>query len=180
MNSAKVLAHYFLHWFVVNDCIPHIPFWSIRRMLLKSIGVKIGEGSIIMKQNYFMEPRKFTIGEYSHINRGCLIDARGGITIGNSVSISHNVSIVTGGHDYQDSKFPMKNRPIQIDDYVWIGVGCIILQGVHIGKGAVVCSGAVVNKDVECYQVVAGVPAKKVGERNANLNYKCEWNVPFT
>ena len=133
-----------------------------------------------MKQNYFMEPRKFCMGENSHINRGCLLDARGGLQIGNNVSISHNVNIVTGGHDYQDSEFAVRRRPIQIDDYVWIGVGSIILQGVHIGKGAVVCAGAVVCKDVESYQVVAGVPAKKIGERNSNLNYKCRWNVPFT
>ena len=46
--------------------------------------------------------------------------------------------------------------PICIDDYAWIGAGAIVLQGVHIGKGAVVCAGAVVTKDVGDYEVVGG------------------------
>ena len=67
-----------------------------------------------------------------------------------------------------------------IDDYVWIGIGVIVLQGVHIGKGAVVCAGAVVTKDVGEYEIVAGVPAKKIGERNKDLDYKCLWETPLT
>ncbi len=67
-----------------------------------------------------------------------------------------------------------------IDDYVWIGIGVIVLQGVHIAKGAVVCAGAVVTKDVGEYEIVAGVPAKKIGERNKDLDYKCLWETPLT
>ena len=70
--------------------------------------------------------------------------------------------------------------PIVIDDYVWIGVGATILRGVHIGEGAVVCAGAVVVHDVLPYTVVGGVPAKKIGERNRGLDYKCVWTIPLT
>ena len=58
-----------------------------------------------------------------------------------------------------------------IDDYAWICSRSIILPGIHIGEGAVVASGAVVTKDVEPYSVVGGIPAKKIGKRNPNLNY---------
>ena len=133
-----------------------------------------------MKKVYFQEVFNLRIGKYSHINRGCLLDARGGIVIGDSVSISHNVSLVTGGHDHQSSIFAGQFKPIVIDDYVWIGIGVIVLQGVHIGKGAVVCAGAVVTKDVGEYEIVAGVPAKKIGERNKDLDYKCLWETPLT
>lgn len=166
--------------FIINDVLPTIPFWKIRRFVFKKAGVKIGKGTFIMKRNYFMSPHHLTIGEHSHINRGCLIDARGGVSIGDNVSISHNVSIVTGGHKMNSEKFKAEHLPIRIKDYVWIGIGCIILKNVTIGKGAVICAGAVVTKDVDDYAVVAGVPAKKVGERSHNLNYHCEWNVPFT
>lgn len=50
---------------------------------------------------------------------------------------------------------------------------------IRIGKGAVVCSGAVVTRDVSDYDVV-GIPAKKIATRPNKLNYSCHWDVPFT
>lgn len=58
------------------------------------------------------------------------------------------------------------------DDRAWIGPNTIILHSVHIGEGAVVAAGAVVTKDVEPYTIVAGIPAKKVGDRNRDLKYE--------
>ena len=133
-----------------------------------------------MKRNYFMSPWLVEIGENSHINRGCLLDARGTIKIGNNVSVSHNVNIVTGGHVVQSKHFNGQYTPITIDDYAWLGIGCTILQNVHIGKGAVVCAGAVVTKDVPDYAIYAGVPAKKIGERNKDLDYICKGYEPLT
>lgn len=165
---------------MVNDCLPLIPFWTIRRGYLRLVKAKIGKGSFLMKNIYIQSPNHLSVGEGSHINRGCVIDARGGIEIGNNVSISHGVNIMTGGHDYKSPTFAGVFAPIHIDDYAWIGVGCTILQGVRIGKGAVVCSGAVVTRDVSDYDVVAGVPAKKIATRPNKLNYSCHWDVPFT
>lgn len=166
--------------FMVNDCLPLIPFWTIRRGYLRLVKAKIGKGSFLMKRIYIQSPNHLAIGENSHVNRGCVLDARGGIEIGNSVSISHGTNVMTGGHDYKSPTFAGVFAPISIGDYVWIGVGCTILQGVKIGKGAVVCSGAVVTRDVPEYDVVAGVPAKKIATRPRNLNYSCHWDVPFT
>ena len=133
-----------------------------------------------MKRTYFICPHKIEIGNHSHINRGCILDARGGVKIGNSVSISHNVSVMTGSHDMNSSRFIAKYRPIIIEDYAWLGVGCTILQDVKIGKGAVVCAGAIVTKDVAPYTVVGGIPAKRIKERNHDLSYKCNWDTLFT
>lgn len=166
--------------YCVNDILPHIPFWCIRRWYLRLWGAHIGKGSFIMKKNYILSPNRLTMGNYSHINRGCTIDCRGNIAIGNSVSISHGVYIMTGSHDHQAKDFIGRFLPITIEDYVWIGVGAVILQGVHIGKGAVICAGAVVTKDVGDYEIVGGVPAKKIGERTQDLDYRCLWNMPLT
>ena len=170
----------FLVDYIPNSILTHIPFWSIRRLYLKSIGTSIGNKSLIMRHNTIISPRGLTIGNNSHINQGCIIDARGKIAIGSSVSISHRVSIMTGGHDYQSRNFLGKYKSVFIDDYVWIGVGASILQGVHIGKGAVICAGAVVSKDVAPYSVVGGIPAKKIGERRHDLDYKCIWDAPLS
>lgn len=166
--------------FLINAICPHIPFWKLRRPLLRLGKMKIGKGTFIMRKCYFMNSNMLTIGRYSHINRGCLIDARGRITIGDNVSISHNVNVVTGGHEAQSPHFTGIFRPIVIKDYAWLGVGCTVLQGVTIGRGAVVAAGAVVTKDVGDYEIVGGIPAKKIGTRNRDLDYNCHGWAWFT
>lgn len=172
--------YYFLFEIIVNDVLPMIPCWAFRRFVLKKMHMKIGDGTFIMKKNYFMSPHHLKIGDNSHINRGCVIDARGNIEIGCNVSISHNVSLMTGGHKLNSSNFKAEHLPIVIKDYAWIGVGSIVLKNVTIGKGAVVCAGSVVTKSVDDYAIVAGVPARKIGERTHDLNYKCDGYILFT
>ncbi|MDD3003028.1 MAG: DapH/DapD/GlmU-related protein, partial [Candidatus Shapirobacteria bacterium] len=63
--------------------------------------------------------------------------------------------------------------PVEIGDYVFIGPRAIILPDIKIGKGAVVAAGAVVTKDIPDFEIWAGVPAKKIGDRkNQKPNYK--------
>lgn len=166
--------------FGVNDVLPHIPFWAPRRMYLKMLRMRIGQKSFIMKDNYITKPNNVSIGDYTHVNRGCLLDARGGITIGNSVSISHQVRLLTGSHDPASATFRATYLPIKIEDYAWLGAGCTILNNVTIGEGAVVCAGAVVTKDVPPYTIVGGIPAKKIKDRPRGLHYRCIWEAPFT
>jgi len=170
----------FILEFMINSICPHIHFWTLRKLLLRLARLRIGKGSFIMRQVYIMSANQLQIGQYSHVNRGCLLDARGGLTIGNNVSISHNVQLLSGGHDAQSSNFMGQFRPIQIEDYAWLGAGCTILQGVHIGKGAVVAAGAVVTHDVEDFTIVGGIPAQNIGNRNKNLEYHCHGWMPFT
>ena len=163
-----------------NDILPLVPFWTLRRWYLKMLGMQIGKGSFVAKRTFCINPNLVRLGDYSHVNRGCVLDARGGISVGNSVSISHEVCLMTGSHDMDSPDFLGIFKPIVIDDYAWIGVRAVVLQGVRIGKGAVVCAGAVVTKDVNDYEVVGGVPAKVIRKRNNQLNYQCRWTTPLT
>ena len=52
-----------------------------------------------------------------------------------------------------------------IGDDVWIGAHCTITDGVTIGEGAVVGANSVVTRDVPAYAIVAGVPARVIGDR---------------
>lgn len=166
--------------YMVNDVLPHIPFWTWRRKYLKFIGANIGKGAFISKNSYIMGGWLLKIGKYSHINRECTIDARGSIEIGDSVSISHGVKLMTGSHQVQSKHFTGKFGKITIKDYAWLGVNSVVLAGVTIGKGAVVAAGAVVTTDVADFTIVGGVPAKKIGERPMDLDYKCVWETPLT
>lgn len=170
----------FVDEYVVNDILPHVPFWVVRRTILRMIGLKVGKKSFLMKRNYLLSPRRISVGDFTDINRGCFIDGRGGVTIGNNVSISYEVKIVTGGHDVDSKGFHAKYMPITIKDYAWLGIGCTILQGVTVGKGAVVCAGAVVTHDIPDYDVVGGIPSRHIKWRGKDLDYHCVWDFPFT
>ncbi len=172
MEKATAAFLAFLFW-IGNNIIAVVPFWCVRRIFCRLLGVKIGRGSQLNMRTYLMGPGRLVVGEYSHVNPGCLIDYRGGLEIGSRVSISHRVMLITGGHDVQSPTFKEDHRPIKIGDYVWIGAGATVLRGVEIGEGAVVAAGAVVVKDVPPYAIVGGVPAKQIGERRKELDYRC-------
>jgi acetyltransferase-like isoleucine patch superfamily enzyme len=111
------------------------------------------------------------IGENVQINPFTVIFGNCGLTIGNNVIIAPHCMIVTGNHEYRQLHTPMRfsgsftKGPITIEDDVWIAANCTIGDGVKIGRGAVVAANSFVNKDVEAYDIVGGVPAKKIGSR---------------
>lgn len=123
--------------------------------------------SIIRTQIYVNENAKLVVGKNSRLN-GVHIDVRKEIIIGKNVRIAPYVIIMESDeHKIEDHFAADEPRPIYIEDDVWLATRCMILKGVHIGKGAVVAAGAVVTKDVPAYTVVAGVPAKVI--KNINM-----------
>lgn len=111
------------------------------------------------------------IQKNSVINANCRLDTRGGIYIGENVSISNQVVILTADHDMDSSDMAGRTKKVTIEDYVWIGTRAMIMPGVIIGKGAVVAAGAVVTKNVEPFEVVAGVPARRIKNRMERKDY---------
>jgi maltose O-acetyltransferase len=142
------------------------------------MGFSIGAHSYIFMNAWFDTKGKgsFTLGEHSVINQNCRLDNRGAITIGNNVSISAEVCILTADHDLQSPDYFGSERGVSIDDYAFIGTRALILPGVNIGRGAAVGAGAVVTKDVPEYAIVAGCPAKQIGERRVQaLKYSLDY-----
>ena len=95
-----------------------------------------------------------------------VIDCIDKITIEKDVFAGHNVMLLTGGHNPnlfgEARKGSTKKAPIHIKEGVWLGSCCIILQGVTIGKHAVIGAGAVVTKSIPDYALAIGVPARVV------------------
>lgn len=126
------------------------------------------------------DPRHIRIGSDTIIGEKATLDGRrqlpeskGELTIGDHVDIASEVMIWTSQHDLKSSTFAAIEKPVVIEDYVFIGPRAIILPGVTIGRGAVVAAGAVVTKSVPPLSMVGGVPAVEIGQRSADsLNYK--------
>ncbi len=155
-----------------------------RRVLIES-GVKIDHHS--------------TIGDFSYVNENTRIE---GAIIGKFCSIAtgviigpkvHNISAIST-HPFnqepfygfvthnQDEKYRKKHLGEQtiIGDDVWIGANAIILEGATIGIGAVIGAGSVVTKDIPCYEIWGGIPAKKIRDRFSkeikDILVKSEWS----
>ena len=128
-------------------------------------GSKIKSGARIFTRTGFIK-----IGKRVSINPNVLLLGYGGIKIGNDVRIAAGTSIVAFNHNYQDKKTPIYKqgrtaKGITIENDVWIGTNCSILDGVTIEEGAVVGAGSVVTKNIVAYSVVAGNPAKVIKHR---------------
>ncbi|GHO43290.1 acyltransferase [Ktedonospora formicarum] len=151
--------------YATNHIIGHIPSRRLRLGWYRRVlGWRIGHGTQILMGQHIqlgsIRQSKVNIGHHVAINHGCLLYATGGIIIGDNVSIGAGSWLVTGSHELNDPGFPDTYKPIVIEDYAWLGVRCTILQGITIGRGAVVMAGAVVTRDVPPFAIVGGVPAK--------------------
>jgi len=109
------------------------------------------------------------VGDYSHLGVNVYLNAtEGRIIIGKGVAIAPFVQIYSYSNSIESGKKIIEShtvRDVIIEDDVLIGSSVTILPGVVIGKGAVIGAGAIVNKNVEPYTIVAGVPAKKINDR---------------
>jgi len=161
---------YFANRFIANFPSFHVRHWYYRHILRYPLG---HDSSIHM--GTFVTGQNIKIGDNVVINRRTYLDGRIGIHIKNNVSISPEVYIVSLEHNPNDPLFSTRGSEVVIESHTWIGARAMILPGVHIGEGAIVGAGAVVAKDVEPYQIVAGVPARVIGERSQQINYLCKY-----
>lgn len=155
-----------------NMIVTHIPSHLFRQAFLRFFGATIGKHSTINRGTTVIDIEFLTIGDNTALGWRCMLDARGGLYIGDNVTIASDVHVLGGGHDVQHPDFLPIPIPTVIEDLVWIASRAMILPS-HIGRGAVVAAQALVNKDVEELAIVGGVPAKVLGKRNPEaLEYR--------
>ena len=93
---------------------------------------------------------------------GCYIQGIGGIEIGDYTQIAPNVGIISANHDLCDNRTHIPEK-VTVGSYAWIGMGAVILPGVHLGDFTIVGANAVVTKSFEeGHCVVAGNPARLI------------------
>lgn len=114
------------------------------------------------------DPQRLKLSASCVVNNALFNLSSGSICIGENVFFGHNVSLITGTHDYNKFgkarmyDFPTEGNDIAIEEGVWIASNATVIGPCTIGKHSVVAAGAVVKGNIPSYQIVAGVPAKKV------------------
>jgi acetyltransferase-like isoleucine patch superfamily enzyme len=165
---------------IFNQGVGRFPSSALRRLFLRRWLGAFGPGTSVQIDCHFMNGRRIHFGARNVINFGCLFDGRiYSIRTGDNVSIGPEAAILNLGHDPNTPDFANRGGDVVIGSRAWIGYRALILPGVTIGEGAVVGAGAVVTKNVEPFTIVAGNPARKIGERNRNLVYELDFDTIF-
>jgi acetyltransferase-like isoleucine patch superfamily enzyme len=112
---------------------------------------------------------RIQLGERTFVGCNVEFDISEQLTIGKDVLIAPGCFITDhqhghGAHDRIASQ-GTRSKSVIIEDDVWLGAKAVILPGVTLGRGAIVAAGAVVTRDVQAMEIVAGVPARPIGRR---------------
>jgi acetyltransferase-like isoleucine patch superfamily enzyme len=134
---------------------------DLRRVLAKHIFKRCGENFKAFQHVEFSFGYNMEVGDNVVIHRHVLLDDRGGIVMGNRVSVSDYANIYSHTHSIVDQK-DVTDATTRLDDGVRITYHATVLAGVHVGVEAMVGAVAVATKDVRPYHVYVGIPAKSV------------------
>lgn len=154
-----------------------IKLYHASKVLVYGRELHVGKGARLWA------PHSIRIGDFVYIGKNVHIEAN--CEIGDYCLIANRVAIIgRRDHDFSALGFPVRFSPwigskkhpnryadekVIIENDVWLGYGAIVLTGVTIGRGAVIAAGSVVTRDVPPYSIVAGSPAKVIGQRFTDL-----------
>lgn len=153
----------------------HLRLWFYRKIMK----FEIEKGACIHLGCRFTSTKTFFLGENSTINQYCHLDNRGFIKIGANVSISAKCALITSDHVVSSNTFEGRDRSIQLETYVFLGYGVVILGGVTIKKGSIIGACGVVTKTTEEFKIYNGIPAKECGTRVNELDYDSQYRRLF-
>lgn len=138
----------------------------IRSRTKNERGIFIGKGVKIHEYSYLDDyGGSIFLDDFSGIGHHCVIGGHGNLHIGKYTMIGGLTYIVPANHKFENKDVPYVNqnetrRGIIIGNNVWVGAGCIILDGVSIGDNSVIAAGSVVTKDIPENTLAIGHPAK--------------------
>jgi len=134
---------------------------ELRRLLAKHIFKRCGENFKAFQFVEFSFGYNLEVGDNVVVHRNVLLDDRGGIVLGNGVSISDYANIYSHTHSIVEQR-DVTNATTLIEDGVRITYHATVLAGVHVHEQGMVGAMAVATKDVRPYHVYVGIPAKSV------------------
>ncbi len=155
-------------WWIVQATLfrasPQV-LYGWRRFLLRLFGCSLGTGVLVRSTAEITYPWKVSIGDHSWIGHDVTLYSLGEIHIGSDVVVSQGSYLCAASHDMQSPSFDIYNKPIYVEDEVWIATDVFLSPGVRIGRGAVVGARSTVLHDLPTMMVCFGNPAKPVRPR---------------
>ena len=134
---------------------------ELRRLLAKHIFKRCGESFKAFQHVEFSFGYNMEVGDNVVVHRHVLLDDRGGIVLGNNVSVSDYANIYSHTRSIVEQK-DVTNACTVIEDGVRITYHATVLAGVRVHEQGMVGAMAVATKDVRPYHVYVGIPAKSV------------------
>jgi acetyltransferase-like isoleucine patch superfamily enzyme len=134
---------------------------GLRRVLAQHLFARCGRNFKCFQYTEFSYGYNLEVGDDVVVHRHVLLDDRGGITLGDRVSISDYANIYSHTHSIVEQKEVTNARTVLEDD-VRITYHATVLAGVRVGRNGMVGASAVATKDVRPYHVNVGIPAKSI------------------
>jgi acetyltransferase-like isoleucine patch superfamily enzyme len=134
---------------------------KLRRILAPRIFKRCGKNFKAFQHVEFSFGYNMEVGDDVVIHRHVLLDDRGGIVLGDRVSVSDYANVYSHTHSIVDQR-DVTNAVTRLDDGVRITYHATVLAGVHVNEEGMVGASAVATKDVRPYHVNVGIPAKSV------------------
>lgn len=133
-------------------------------------GLKVGANSQIHNTTMLAPKNGYIIiGKNVYINDGCIFFGEGGINIGDDTMFGPGVVISGSNHGLSKNKKirlqKVKFTEITVGKDCWVGANCTLVPGAIMNDGSVLGGGSLLNKEIPEYEIWAGNPAKKIGER---------------
>jgi acetyltransferase-like isoleucine patch superfamily enzyme len=129
-------------------------------------GARPTEDPALFRPQVYGDPARLHVADTAIINNALFNLSSGEITVGEHAFFGHNVSVLTGTHDWtkfgaeRQTAVPSSGRDVVIEEGVWVSSNAIVVAPCRVGAHSVVGVGALVLTDVEPYTIVAGNPAR--------------------
>ena len=142
------------------------PCHAWRAMLLRLFGAKLEPNCHFYPKCRVWAPWNLVCEDAVGVGDDAEIYNPERLTIGSHAVISQGAYLCGATHLYNEPSFRLVSYPMTIGAYAWVCARATVSPGVHVGDGAVLALGAIATKDLEPFGVYAGVPARKVKERD--------------
>jgi putative colanic acid biosynthesis acetyltransferase WcaF len=151
-------------WLVLFRPTPK--FFNLWRVfLLRLFGCRVSGRPFVAASAIIKMPWNLRLEDRACLGPGSEVYNLGLVTLGARSTIAQHAYLCAGSHDLTQPSLPLVIGPIEVGRDAFIGARAFLLPGIHVGEGAVVGACAVVTRDVPPWTIVAGNPARPIGER---------------
>lgn len=136
-----------------------------RATLLRIFGAKLGPGCRFYPASRVWAPWNLTCEDTVMVADGAELYNPAPLYLASHAIVSQGAYLCGATHDYDNPKFPVISFPMRLGRYAWVAARAVVSPGVSLGDGAILGLAALATKDLEPWSIYAGVPARKVKDR---------------